>query len=327
MERRDLVSVIIPAYNAEKYLAETIQSVLDQTYSAIEVIIVNDGSTDQTAMVLEQFSSNPKIRYLSQQNMGCSGAKNAGLQMAQGKFIQFLDADDLLSPDKIEKQVELLGNDENGIAVCKTRVFSDSGNKDGDSEIDTEFLYTTNNTLEFILNLYGLNGKNGMIQPNAFLVPKKIAEAVGPYNLSISPAPDEDGEYFCRVMLAAGKIYYAKEGTNYYRRPVNANASLSRQVSHHHAQGGLRSLILIAKHVLAAEDSNRVRQIMASHFAGYIYQYSNYSDLVRMAEAEIEKLGVKKIPSAGSEHFRTMTKWVGFHNALRLKNLLNPRKG
>jgi glycosyltransferase involved in cell wall biosynthesis len=98
---RPLVSVIIPAYNAEKYIADTIQCVLDQTWDNIELVIVNDGSTDNTENSIRNFLGDKRVKYIIQANIGCSGAKNTGLSIATGDFIQYLDADDILSLDKI----------------------------------------------------------------------------------------------------------------------------------------------------------------------------------------------------------------------------------
>jgi glycosyltransferase involved in cell wall biosynthesis len=101
------VSVIIPCYNSARYLAEAIQSVLDQTYTDFEIIIVNDGSTDETEAVVKGFSDQ-RIRYVYQANKGLAGARNAGLRLAQGEFLAFLDADDLFLPEKLNEQIDFL---------------------------------------------------------------------------------------------------------------------------------------------------------------------------------------------------------------------------
>ena len=97
------VSVIIPAYNAEAYIAETVHSALHQTYRDLEVIVVDDGSTDRTVACLEQFGS--QVRVLQQRNAGVARARNAGVGVASGSWIAFLDADDLWLPDKLERQL------------------------------------------------------------------------------------------------------------------------------------------------------------------------------------------------------------------------------
>lgn len=100
------VSVIIPAYNAEKYLAEAIKSVLTQSYREVECIVVDDGSTDRTAEIANGFGQ--QIRYTHQRNAERSTARNTGLALATGEFISFLDADDILAREKLSEQVAFL---------------------------------------------------------------------------------------------------------------------------------------------------------------------------------------------------------------------------
>src|SRR4030095_524507 len=99
-----LVSILIPAYNAERWIANTIQSALAQTWPRKEIIVVDDGSTDQTLQVARQFASKT-ISIVTQENKGASAARNRACELCQGDYIQWLDADDLLSPDKVAKQM------------------------------------------------------------------------------------------------------------------------------------------------------------------------------------------------------------------------------
>lgn len=101
-----LVTIIVPVYNGAGYIIETLKSVKEQVYKLWECIIVDDGSTDDTAMLVKQFiASDKRFVYINQSNKGLSGARNTGLEHAKGDFIQFLDADDVLLPLKIEKQM------------------------------------------------------------------------------------------------------------------------------------------------------------------------------------------------------------------------------
>ncbi len=109
MQSSPLVSILIPCYNSEQWLAETIESALAQTWKNIEIIIVDDGSTDNSLAIAKSFESSI-VKVISQENKGASTARNIALKEAQGDFIQYLDADDLLAPDKIELQVGLLEN-------------------------------------------------------------------------------------------------------------------------------------------------------------------------------------------------------------------------
>lgn len=104
------VSIIIPAYNAELYIQEAIESVLSQTFKDIELIVVDDSSIDRTAEIVKGFGS--KLKYLRHsENKGLSSARNSGFRQAQGEYIAFLDADDVWLPTKTEEQVKLLEND------------------------------------------------------------------------------------------------------------------------------------------------------------------------------------------------------------------------
>ena len=103
---KPLVSILIPAYNAEPWIADTIKSALNQTWPRAEVVIINDGSRDQTLSIAQQFASE-RVSIVSQENQGVCAARNRAFELCQGDYIQWLDADDLLAPDKIAKQMEV----------------------------------------------------------------------------------------------------------------------------------------------------------------------------------------------------------------------------
>ena len=105
-----LVSVVIPSFNSGDYILEAIESVAQQTYLRVEVIVVDDGSTDDTVKKLRSLIETGKIHYTFQSNQGLAAARNTGIELAKGEYLQFLDADDLISPTKIEKQVQRLEN-------------------------------------------------------------------------------------------------------------------------------------------------------------------------------------------------------------------------
>ena len=108
MDPNPLVSVIIPVYNGERYVAEAVESVLAQSYQHIEIITVNDGSTDNTAEVIRRF---PAVRYFEQLNGGIGSARNKGVEESKGKFLSFLDHDDLWTPDKLSLQLQIFEED------------------------------------------------------------------------------------------------------------------------------------------------------------------------------------------------------------------------
>jgi glycosyltransferase involved in cell wall biosynthesis len=124
MERK-LISVIIPAYNAEKYLAEALDSIVSQDYQPHEVIVVDDGSTDNTAAIVKSY---PEARYVYQSNRGLAAAKNTGLTHATGGLISFLDSDDIWLPSKSRREVEYLeAHPEKGCVLARVQNFLQEG--------------------------------------------------------------------------------------------------------------------------------------------------------------------------------------------------------
>jgi glycosyltransferase involved in cell wall biosynthesis len=125
------VSVIIPVYNAEKYVAATIQSVLSQSYENFEIIIVDDGSPDNSIDVCKLFKDS-RIKIIRQANRGLAGARNTGIRNAQGDYLAFLDADDIWLPQKLEKHVHHLNNSPTvGISFCYSAFINEKGNYTG----------------------------------------------------------------------------------------------------------------------------------------------------------------------------------------------------
>jgi len=119
------ISVVMVTYNHEKYVAEAIQSILDQTYKDFEFIIVNDGSTDRTDAIIRQFED-PRIKYIYQENQGPSAASNSGTMAAKGKYIALFSGDDVCYPHRIEKQYEFLCNSEHKIVFSWCDIIDDS---------------------------------------------------------------------------------------------------------------------------------------------------------------------------------------------------------
>lgn len=119
-----LVSVIVPAYNAERYIQASIESILGQTYPALEVVVVDDGSQDRTADLIKSYA--PRVKYVHQPNSGsCAAPRNTGLGHVRGDFITFFDADDIMVPDKIERQVRALLEYPDAVAsICNYRNFT-----------------------------------------------------------------------------------------------------------------------------------------------------------------------------------------------------------
>lgn len=305
----DLVSVIIPAYNTERFIEATIQSVLNQSHRNLEIIVVNDGSTDGTLKVINDIQ-NSKIKVITKENGGASAAKQTGLEAATGEFIQYLDADDLLSEDKIASQVEILKLHPKAISLCSTVHFFDQTDHNSYPVIEDWYANEQNSPIDFLIKLYG-GGYigpvyGGMIQPNAFLTPIDIIKKAGPWNSSISPCPDEDGEYFCRVILAANEVIFAKKGINYYRKFKQQN-SLSAIKSYTACKNMLQSTLLKTEYLLAATPKLEVKIAMSNQLwsDAFIF-YPKYKDLSAMAAQKAKEL----YPQLKIEPFKNPVKKV-----------------
>jgi glycosyltransferase involved in cell wall biosynthesis len=126
---RPLVSVIIPAYNADKFIKDALESVFAQDYEPLEIIVVDDGSTDSTAEIIKGFQHGGRtLLYFYQENAGPSRARNLGIRAARGEFITFLDADDLWTPMKLQKQVDFMeSNGEADLVFGDMQVFDSGG--------------------------------------------------------------------------------------------------------------------------------------------------------------------------------------------------------
>src|SRR5262245_23729785 len=169
MSRAPTVSIIIPCYNAEPWLAATLESALAQTWPAKEIILVNDGSRDGSLALARRFEARGG-RVIDQPNAGASAARNHGLRIARGEFIQFLDADDLLSPGKIAAQVALLAQRPAGtIASCRWGRFTTDP---AQTRFVDDAVYRDFTAVDFLV----LAGDTGaMMHPSAWLVPRAVA--------------------------------------------------------------------------------------------------------------------------------------------------------
>lgn len=128
MNNCPLVSVIIATYNMADYLPLAVRSVLDQTYGNVEVVVVDDGSTDDTLEAVEALRDNPRVKYLSQKNSGQAVAKNHGVRESRGDYIAFLDADDMWAPDKLNLQVPVFSRSEKvGIVYSRLCYIDETG--------------------------------------------------------------------------------------------------------------------------------------------------------------------------------------------------------
>lgn len=223
-----LVSIIIPIYNSQDCIAETIISAKNQTWQNKEIIIVDDGSIDQSLSIAQSYACD-WIKVFQQENKGASAARNYGLREAKGDYIQFLDADDLLDANKIELQLNQIILNKGDIACGSCIHFFGA---DGDFKQYHQFLKEFDfieKPFTFIKKLYGgfSHIPASMVEIHSWLLHVSIIKKAGVWNEQLSV--DDDGEYFLRVILVAQNIFYIPDAITYYRKRKSTH-SLAGQI-------------------------------------------------------------------------------------------------
>lgn len=308
-----LVSVIIPLYNAEHYIVETIESVKNQTWPNKEIIVVNDGSTDRSYDVARQME-NDWIKVVTQPNSGASRARNHGLSLAKGDFVQFLDADDLISSSKLEVQVNALLQEPGKIAACSTVYFFDGENHLGNpaAQGEADFVFSTSDSFEFLLNLYGVNGRKAMVTVHSWLTPMSVINKAGLWNETITV--DDDGEFFCRVILESKGIVSTPGVFNYYRK-FKKGVNLSAKSDKDSVASMVKAIDLKYAHLLNKRQAERERieLTMARHYlSAAAGLYPKHRRIVDYCLQQAKKLGFTKINYEGGKAGKIFSNLFGW---------------
>ncbi|WP_343090059.1 glycosyltransferase [Parolsenella catena] len=310
-----LVSVIIPAYNAEDYISQCLSSVLSQTLSDIEVIVVDDGSTDRTASIVEELTHRDgRIRLIRQENQCAGVARNKGMEVAEGKYLYFLDADDWIELDSLEKlcsSAESLGSD---IVVARSEGFD-------------------NQTGETWLIDYALNGVpfDTLIRPSFYadrLFQRFMgwpwdklyrAEFIQSSGLLFQPLRTTNDAYFvfCSLMLAGGVSCVDKV---FFHHRANNRKSLegTRSKSWHCA---IEAMWAIAKKIAEQPESTRLME----SYNNWVLNYSYWS--LNTLPADIADLYLEELAPALSAMPNGIESYVSRHEwTLRTLASLNQSK-
>jgi glycosyltransferase involved in cell wall biosynthesis len=262
---KPLVSILIPAYNAEPWISDTIQSAIAQTWQCKEIIVVDDGSKDRTAAVAQRFASK-EVAVVSVRNQGAAAARNHALQLSRGDYIQWLDADDLLAPDKIERQLAALPE------VDSRRILFSSP--------WAPFYYLTRRA-RFVHNslwqdlspgewLLRKMGENLHMQTATWLTSRELAEAAGPWDTR--QLSDDDGEYFARVLLASDGTRFVP-GTGVFYRVTPSNRLSHIGASDKKKDAMLLSMKLHIQYLRSLEESERVRRACLTYMQNWYHNF------------------------------------------------------
>ena len=221
-----LVSVVVPAYNYGHLIRETLDSLAAQTYARWECVVVDDGSTDDTRGVVEAYAArDARVRYVRQENARQAAARNNGVSHSTGEFFQFLDADDLIEPRKLERQVAYLGRHPGAdIVYSGVRYFTDAAG----GELSHSRQYSVwDDGRPWMPEVSGRGRvllerllRNNIMVVNSPLVRRRVVEAVGEFDAGLTPV--EDWDYWTRC--AAAGFYFQYDDAEGVRALVRAHA-------------------------------------------------------------------------------------------------------
>ena len=305
------VSIIIPLYNSEAYIAQTIDSCLAQTHDNIEIIVVENGSTDQGYQVVKSVDDK-RLSVFQISTPNAAAARNYGYQKAKGAYIVFLDADDVMASNKIELQLKALSAKPEGwVACCAWAKFTTNTKE---AVISPQKVWAIQNPIDWCLQSWM---GEGMMIPGCWLIPKPIIDKAGLWDERLSL--HDDGEFMCRVLLASKGNVFVENTVVYYRQQDN---SLSRQ---HKSKMAAESALLVYKsyqqQILKFQDSKLARRALARNFSRFVYEYyPAHAQLIKEAYREINELGVKP-PLVGSPSFKLIQRIVGFKLAMGLTSI------
>ena len=283
---KPLVSILVPAFNAQEWISDTLRSAIAQTWECLEIIVVDDGSSDQTLAVARQFEAKG-VKVVTQNNQGAAAARNKALLLSKGEFIQWLDADDLLAPDKIALQMEALGGSGNRRILLSSE-FGQFLYRHERAKFVPSALWCDLSPTEWLLRKME---QNIFMQTSTWLVSRELTEAAGPWNTQL--LGDDDGEYFCRVLLASDGVRFVPKSKVFYR--ASGSGSLS-YVGHSDKkiEALWRSMQLHMDYLQSMEDSARIRKACLQYLQTLlIYFYPERLDIVKQAEEMATELGGK----------------------------------
>ena len=310
-----LVSVCIPCFNNEKFIAETLTSLFNQTYQHLEIIIVDDCSTDNTLNFLETVKD-IRVKYTVQHNKGAAAARNKAFSLSTGEYVKFLDADDLINTDFIEAQLKKIVHHPECIASSKWGRFYN--NDISTYKSSPEKVWKDLSGIDWMLeSLLGSGGN--MMQPGIFLIPRKVIEKAGPWNEQLSLIDDFD--FMTRVILSANHVLFCEDAVLMYRS--GGTGSLSAQKSSAHLQSAYNSINLGIANILQHRNDTISRLASANTLQRWAYEfYPSRKDLCVEVEKRIKELGGSNIMISGGKGLIMLSKIIGWKLATQLKLLL-----
>lgn len=316
---KPLVSILIPAFNAEEFISDTIKSALAQTWSHKEIIIVDDESRDRTLPTAKQFAARD-VKITTQPNQGAAAARNKAFSLCQGDYIQWLDADDLLAPDKIAKQLEDMDRTGSKRALLSSSWGRFTYRVDRASFAPTA-LWCDLKPADWLVRKLE---QNIYMQTGTWLVSRELTEAAGPWDTRL--LGDDDGEYFCRVLLQSEGVRFTPEAKMFYRIAGNSSLSYIGR-SNKKLDAQFLSMKLHIGYLRSLEDSERVRAACLKFLQGWLIDfYPERPDIAAEMQQLAADLGGRLENPRLPWKYAWIQKLFGWSKAKRTKLIYNRYK-
>ncbi len=282
---KPLVSILIPAYNAGEWLSDTLRSAIGQTWERKEIVLVDDGSKDDTLAIARKFAAESDcVRVFTQANNGAAATRNQAFSLCHGDYIQWLDADDLLAPDKIARQMAAIGDPANPRTLLSGGWGRFMYRPDRARFVPSQ-LWCDLSPVEWLMRKMN---HNIHMQTATWLVSRQLTEAAGPWNTRL--LGDDDGEYFCRVLMASEGVRFVPEARVYYRAAPNSLSHIGQSDRKRDAQWV--SMELHIAYIRSLEDSERVRSACVQYMQNWmVFFYPERLDIFEKAQTLARSLG------------------------------------
>ena len=308
------VSILIPAYNAEAWIADTIRSAIGQTCEPKEIIVVDDGSTDQTFAVARQFASE-NVRVVTQPNQGAAAARNKALSLSTGDYVQWLDADDILASDKIALQLAGVGSEDRKILLSSS--WGRFIHRPSRAQFIPNALWCDLSPAEFLRRKLELRV---FMQTAVWLVSRELCDAAGPWDTNM--ISDDDGEYFCRVLRACAGIRFVQGARVYYRTVGPMRLSHVGQ-SNRKIEALWGSMKLHIGYLRGLEDSAKTRAACVKYMQNYLINfYPQRPDIIEQMRTLAGELGGQLSMPSLSWKYRWIQQLLGWDFAKRAQFVL-----
>lgn len=315
-----MVSICIPAYNSKQYITATIDCLLDQSYTNLEIIVADDGSTDGTVELMQSITDE-RFKYILLPNRGGAAARNSAYELSSGQYIKFMDSDDLMGRDSIAIQLEKIIDQPDCIASAKWgRFYKEDAT---DFKLAVETVWKDLPGIDWLIDSLIGTGAN-MMQPGIFLIPRNIVEKAGRWNESLTLIDDFD--FMIRIISAGKMVLFCEDAVLMYRSGIANN--LSGKTSPKHMISAFTALNIGIENILKIQDDRRTRLACANTYKRWSYLfYPGYMEYYRAMEKSIDQLGGSNISMVGTKWFNLLVKLIGWKNTKKIKIYLSGKQG